>query len=493
MKNKKELILKAKKLYENKNFFEAKSHLENLLKNKNIEKNLKLNICVLISDICYKLNDFVNAEKYLKQSIGDGKLTSEVFNLLGNIYLKRRDYTKSEKSYLKSIAIDENNQNSLINLAILYHNLGIKKKAILFYKKVLKKNTKNFGVLYNLSNIEKTVINGKTIEELKKSIEKKNINNFDLASSYFLLAEVERKKKNFKKELNLLEKANNLSFLSNKNKNNQFNQFWLKDFFKKIDQFEYMDIKESTLNTKEFYPIFIVGLPRCGSTLIESVISSGHDKVANLGETNLINWAFLNTNKDSLTSSDKKIKINFKAFKEKFSNVIENFKIKKSDKKIIFSDKSLENFYYIELILNLYPNAKFIHSHRNLADNVIAIYKKFLPIISWSHSLEDILLYIENYLLILEKFKKKYPKNLFFVSLEEFTTNPKESSKNIYKFCNLKWSDDCLNFYKRNDLFINTASNNQMRSNIEKYNDNKYEPYKEILNIYLKKYSWLNN
>lgn len=493
MKNNKNLILKAKKLYENKNFFEAKTHLITLLKNKNIEKNLKLNICVLISDICYKLNDFVNAEKYLWQSINDGKSTSETFNLLGNIYLKRRDYTKSEKSYLKSIAIDENNQTSLINLAILYHNLGIKKKAILFYKKVLEKNPKNFGVLYNLSNIENTVINEKTIEKIKKSIEKKDLNNFDLASSYFLLADIEKKKKNFKKELNLLEKANNFSFLSNKNKNNQFNQFWLKDFSKKVDQFEYINNEETTLSTKNFYPIFIVGLPRCGSTLIESIISSGHEKVENLGETNLVNWAFLNTNKDFLVSSDKKIKVNLKAFKEKLSNVIESFKIKKSDEKMIFSDKSLENFFYIELILKLYPNAKFIHSHRNLSDNVIAIYKKFLPNISWSHSLENILLYIENYLLIIENFKKKYPKNILSISLEKFTLNPEESSKNIYKFCNLRWSDDCLNFYKRSDLFINTASNNQMRSNIKKYNDSKYEPYKEILDIYVKKYSWLNN
>lgn len=302
-----------------------------------------------------------------------------------------------------------------------------------------------------------------------------------------------KKKKNFKKELNLLEKANNFSFLSNKNKNNQFNQFWLKDFSKKVDQFEYINNEETTLSTKNFYPIFIVGLPRCGSTLIESIISSGHEKVENLGETNLVNWAFLNTNKDFRVSSDKKIKVNLKAFKEKLSNVIESFKIKKSDEKMIFSDKSLENFFYIELILKLYPNAKFIHSHRNLSDNVIAIYKKFLPNISWSHSLENILLYIENYLLIIENFKKKYPKNILSISLEKFTLNPEESSKNIYKFCNLRWSDDCLNFYKRSDLFINTASNNQMRSNIKKYNDSKYEPYKEILDIYVKKYSWLNN
>ena len=149
--------------------------------------------------------------------------------------------------------------------------------------------------------------------------------------------------------------------------------------------------------------------------------------------------------------------------------------------------------YYIELILNMYPNAKFIHPYRNLTDNVFAIYKQFLPNISWSHSIENILLYIDNYLNTLDYFKKKYTNKILSISLKNFTENTESISKEIFEFCDLKWSDKCLNFYKRNDLFINTASNNQMRSNIEKYNDNKYEPYKEILNIYLKKYSWLNN
>ena len=157
------------------------------------------------------------------------------------------------------------------------------------------------------------------------------------------------------------------------------------------------------------------------------------------------------------------------------------------------SKRALENFYYIELILNIFPNAKFINPYRNLTDNVFAVYKQFLSNVSWSHSLENILVYFDNYLSTIDYFKKKYSDKILSIQLEEFTNNPEKSAKEIYNFCNLKWDTKCLDFYKREDLFTNTASINQIRSAVQKYDTRKYEPYKDILNVYFNKYVWLNN
>jgi tetratricopeptide (TPR) repeat protein len=494
MTNIKDLITEAKRFYENKNFAKAKSHLLTVLKNKQIEKNIKLSIYILISDVCYKINDFDNAEKYLVKCIDNGRESSEIYNSLGNIYIKKGDFEKSEKSYLRSIDINEDNETVLINLAILYHNLGKKDQAISFYKKVLKLNPDNMGVLFNLSKIDPLIINQKLIQSLKKEILKKSLGNFNLASCYFLLANYEKRKKNFSKEMDLLKEGNIFSFNSNEKKNLQLNNYWLNSVPKKITDIKFHIDKKFSNNVKNIHPIFIIGLPRCGSTLLESIISSGDDKVENLGETNLVNWAFLNTNQNFIDSfsSEKKMDIDLNITAQKLINVLKNLRKKNGSKKKIFLEKSLENFYYIELILNIFPNAKFIHSQRNLTDNIFAIYNQFLPNISWSHSIKDILLYINNYVLILDHFKKKYPSKIFSISLENFTIDPEKISKEIYNFCNLNWSRDCLKFYKRNDLFINTASNNQMRKNISKYDDNKYAPYKKILSEYLGEYDWLN-
>lgn len=493
MSNNKDLISKAKKFYENKNFYEAKKYLLEALKDSQIDNVIRLSLYVLIADISYKINDFDNAQKYLMQSIDQGKSNTETYNFLGNIYLKKRDYKNSEKSYLKSIQLNKENETAIINLAILYHNLGNEEKAKNFYKKVLEVNPANMGALYNLSNLDKSVIDKKKIEFLKNSIDKKDLNNFNLASSYFLLANEEKNKKNFESELDLLEKANQLSFKSNERKNIQFNEYWLNKIPKKFNKLNFTINKKISEKTKNIFPIFIIGLPRCGSTLIESIISSGEENVDNFGETNLVNWSFLNTNKDFLKSSkgNQVIEVDLNETSKKLINAIQSLGSKVNDKKTFFSEKSLENFYYVELILNIYPNAKFINPQRNLFDNIFAIYKQFLPSISWSHSINDILLYIDNYQFIINYFKQKYPEKILSISLKDLTTNPMKLSKEIYKFCNLKWDEKCLDFYKRSDLFINTASNNQIRDNIKKYDNKKYEPYKQILKIHLKKYHWL--
>ena len=80
------------------------------------------------------------------------------------------------------------------------------------------------------------------------------------------------------------------------------------------------------MNVNNLYPIFIIGLPRCGSTLIESIISSGNDKVQNLGETNLINWAFINSNGDFTKSFNKEELVETYLYEtsEKLLNAIKN-------------------------------------------------------------------------------------------------------------------------------------------------------------------------
>tara|TARA_X000000368_G_C22754460_1_gene589827 strand:- start:104 stop:721 length:618 start_codon:yes stop_codon:yes gene_type:complete len=156
-----------------------------------------------------------------------------------------------------------------------------------------------------------------------------------------------------------------------------------------------------------------------------------------------------------------------------------------------FVDKSLENFFNIEFILNIFPKAKFLHCHRNLKDSIIGIYQSLLPDLSWPHSIENIIYYIDNYKKIIDYFKRKYPDKVYDISLENLTKNKEEVSKEIFNFCNIKWSSDVLEFYKREDLDIRTTSNIQIRNKITIYNTSKYSEYYYIFEEFQEKYSWL--
>ena len=111
---------------------------------------------------------------------------------------------------------------------------------------------------------------------------------------------------------------------------------------------------------------------------------------------------------------------------------------------------------------------------------------------SWTNSIEHILEYIDNYLKVINYFKNKYPDKILSLSLEDLTSNPKEISKKLFKFCGLKWDEKVLKFYNRKDLIVSTASNIQIRENINQYNSKKYKPYKEFLKIFSAKYDWLS-
>ena len=79
------------------------------------------------------------------------------------------------------------------------------------------------------------------------------------------------------------------------------------------------------------------------------------------------------------------------------------------------------------------------------------------------------------------------------IDLEEFTNNSEELTKKMFNFCQLTWSENTLNFYKRRDLYSKTLSFNQIRSKVSIYNNNKYQSYYSLLDKFKDKYDWLNS
>ena len=108
------------------------------------------------------------------------------------------------------------------------------------------------------------------------------------------------------------------------------------------------------------------------------------------------------------------------------------FNSSESKKEII--DKSLDNFFNIETILKVFPDAKIINYTRNIYDNIIAIYEKLLAKLSWAHTIKDILDYIDIYLRIMDYYKKKYPQNIITISLESLNNDKYIETKKIFEF-----------------------------------------------------------
>ena len=158
----------------------------------------------------------------------------------------------------------------------------------------------------------------------------------------------------------------------------------------------------------------------------------------------------------------------------------------------IFTDKSLDNFFHLEIIREIYPKCKIINCNRNILSSIMSIFQNNLIMLAWSHSLDNIFKYFDNYFEIIENYNATNPNVIYELNFEKLINNPEEESKKLMSYCELPWNIKCLDFYKRDDLYSKTASNVQIREKIYKHSLEKYLPYKKFLDKYGKKYSWFN-
>ena len=93
----------------------------------------------------------------------------------------------------------------------------------------------------------------------------------------------------------------------------------------------------------------------------------------------------------------------------------------------------------------------------------------------------------------MDYYKKKYPQNIITISLESLNNDKYIETKKIFEFCDLNWNEEIFEFHKRNNLYIKTSSNVQLRTGIQSYNYDKYKRYYHLFDDYKKNYEWLNN
>lgn len=434
-----------------------------------------------------------NTIGYLKKILELDPKNEKALNNIGNAFKELKIYEEALIYYTKAININKNYIIAKINLSILYHDLGKLDEAKKIYSELIELDKYNFAVYFNLSRIDFKYFDESRIKFIKDNIKSDFINNYNKASGYFVLAKNEQIKKNYKEEMIYLENAHQ-HFCESLQPNfyKQSLNYWLNIIPKKYNKIQFIQNNKTHLDNLRINPIFITGLPRSGSTLVESIISSGKLRIPNGGETAIINSTLIQNLRDDLFKKNlENIYIDKTKLSEKIIQKYQNLNLLEKKNKFFFTDKSLENFFYIDIIIKLFPNAKIILCKRNIIDNIFAIYQNFFTKMTWTHSLDNIMNYVDNYLIILKNSLTKYQNHILIIELEKLTVDSRDVSKKIFEFCGLEWTEDSLKYYQRKDLFATTASNIQIREKIFKYNSLKYKDYKKFIENYVKQYSWL--
>jgi hypothetical protein len=342
------------------------------------------------------------------------------------------------------------------------------------------KNPNDVKSYYGLFVLDDKNINSTYYDKLQSLVNDDKISLFEKSLINFIFSKLEKKKGNLKSEINFL----NISHLQCLNSNLIFNNqsdFYYKEIIPNF--FDKIKFKENFKELKNFNKnehIFILGLPRSGSTLVETIISHNSKNIISVGEFHGINTSILDQISKIIYSENFKLEnyqlvINRKIFQDSLFEKYYNFE------KSVYLDKSLENFFNIDIILEFFPNAKFIHTYRNYNDSILGIYQSMLPELSWSHDIKHIVNYIKNYKKTINYYKDKYPNKIFDVDLIKLTENQESEVKRILEFCNIPVNDNFLNFHKNRKLFNKTNSFLQVRNKIKKYENEKYKPYYYLL------------
>ena len=421
----------------------------------------------------------------------------KIFFYLGLIYFELNNPAKSIYNLNKFLKKNPNSIQALYNLAFVKQSLGQVDAAKSIYLRLLELDNNKIRPYYGLYTLDQNLLDEDKIEKILNL--KKNFKNnlFDQGIIEYLLSKKEKKNKNYFKEIEYLNNSHKFIFESKKSYNIS-SQYYLNEIISKFyDKLKFInEDKDRKINT-QISPIFIIGLPRSGSTLVEAILGSASKNINTIGECHVINMAILDQiapiiYKRDFKTSQFSFEIDIKKLQETSIRKYKQFFFDDELNDQIVIDKSLENFFNIEAIIKTFPNAKFIHTHRNYRDSIISIYQSLLAELSWTHSIKDIIIYVDNYIKILNFYKSKFPNSIMDIDLEEFTKNSETISKELFNFCGLSWDSKALKFYERKDLYSKTLSFSQIRNKVSSYNSKKYHPYYHLLKVYKKEFKFLN-
>ena len=440
------------------------------LLNREIKKNPKnFNYLNNLGLSYLKVKNYNDAELNFLKAIEINPRFINTLNNIATLYVDLNDNHKAEKYLRKSLEINSNILQTNYNLATILQSLGKFNEAKKFFLKTLEINENFTRGDFGLTLLEKYNKENKHIKEMEVKIKNESINKFDLRFLYFGLAKVYEDINDYEKSFKYLELGNKLKKnLTGYNINND------KKNFKKIISFH----KEKILKKKELIKnekkiIFIVGMPRTGTTMAEQIISS-HSEVYGAGEISLLSYLL-----NKFFSSDIKDQDVNQLFEMYKSNYM-NFLNKMTDSNII-TDKAPLNFKWIGIIKMIFPNSKIIHCTRDKLENSWSIYKnEFEQGMLFSNSFKDIVDYYELHDDIMNFWKDNYSKDIFELNYEELVNNSEQKIKDLIKFCELDWERSCLEFYK-NKKSIKTVSFDQARNPIYKTSLKGSEKFKKYL------------
>lgn len=427
---------------------------------------------------------------------------------LGATYRKLAQFEKGVEHLERAIALKPSHADSLANLCICFTSVGRHEEALIYGNKAIRLDSENssyydcvgcvlaeigqlneaisyfekaiafdnaFSNAYlNISKIKKFSEEDSSLirnieQQLKKSLPAQDRANFHFALGkiYDDLREYDKAFKNYHQG-NLLAKTR-------RPEPTEFRH--VLKLLRKVFDKERLSTAPDLGNPTDV-PVFIVGMPRSGTTLVEQIITR-HSNTAGAGELDTIH----NIADTVCRPVDRKNYVNKWLEHLNQTNLDEDAKsyldVLRKDKEGSqrITDKLPENYLYLGFIHLVFPNAKIIHVIRNPLDTCLSCYFQTFPHIHWVYDIEWIAERYRLYRQVMDYWKSVFPPGTILdVNYESIIENQEEESRKLIAHCGLDWEERCLDF-ENQERVVATASQWQVRQPIYKSSVKRWMNY----------------
>lgn len=378
--------------------------------------------------------------------------------------------------YERAIAIKPDYADAGHNLGFALQELGRTDAAVHRYEQVLAVKPDYAAVHLHLSML---IPGQQRITVIEQLLNNPSLSDNDNALYQFALGNIYDNTKKYDEAFKHYKKANDL-----KRKTISYDSKYFSDYAGRLMASYSKNIfqNETVRGSDSGLPVFITGLPRSGTTLVEQIISS-HPQVFGAGEL------------ESIAGIEKKIAVSLAAsgsYPESMSSCndaianeftelyLKELKSLSRDATRI-TNKDPGNFHRIGLIKMLFPKARIIHCRRNAMDTCTSIYfNHFTKGNEYAFDLDELGKYYLDYQRLMAHWEDLFPSEILTVQYEELVMNQENISRRLVDHIGLDWDERCLDFHM-NKRAVRTASSAQVRRPIYNSSINRWQHYEKHL------------
>ncbi|WP_161958646.1 tetratricopeptide repeat-containing sulfotransferase family protein [Ferruginivarius sediminum] len=435
--------------------------------------------------VCIQQGRHGEARTYLERCIELAPKVAKFYGDLAAIAFRQDDMDEAERLCRRALELNPDLPSAHSMLASVEKTHGNFEAAIEHFDKAFGKLQQEGGLFNNLYSIKKDISEEDDVAVILSRLEaQETTSKSDLMAYNYALGGVFDQLNSPERATFYYKAANELRRIELKAQGHIYNR----------DQAEKIIQANENIFTLEFFearkglgsdserPVFIVGMPRSGTTLTEQIVSS-HPQAFGAGELPKMNELLSGHTRALMADGGQKPyplwvpDLGDEQIREFADKYLEHLKELAGENPIRVTDKMPHNFMNVGMIALMFPNARIIHCMRDPVDTCLSCFRQnFAMPHAYSTNLADVGHHHRQYQRIMAHWRKVLPVKFYEVQYEELVKDQERVTRELIDFCGLEWDDACLRFNEQK-RDIKTASVWQVRQPIYKQSVKKWKPY----------------